>query len=494
MCIEPIELWLDLRALRRGLIVPVDPDTDPTALLVQDSGMVPVNTQVAIVNPETCTLCRVGEYGEIWVQSDACAKAFYGSKHEFDMERFNGRVLDGDPSVPYVRTGDLGFLHSVTRPIGPGGQPVEMQVLFVLGGIGETFEVNGLTHFPMDIEASVEKSHRNIVNGGWSVDSNYSLPERTLLTQHYSAVFQAGGLIVVVVEVTRKAYLASLVPVIVNAILNEHQVVADIVAFVSHGDFPKSRLGEKQRGKILASWVTRKLRTIAQFSIRDSDQQNGQFAEVQHRASKVSKPGSLIENSSVRRSTLAPDSDFTAVSRSPIDDGSKVQYQSFAAAGSGEMNPTLPTLTVPESQHDDLDSGVGPLPSTTLPAEPLQFGFDEQRHGHDSSPIGHARTASHPIYELDDKPLHEQQVPPSELSSEAEQARYTAHGYQYPPSSSSRPGTHDGQPPEEWVQEALMYQSALGAGEGGDESNTAGHGGNEEAGHRLPSRGGPVVR
>jgi len=86
-----------------------------------------------------------------------------------------------------------------------------------------------------------------------------------------SAVFQAGGFVVVLVEVTRKAYLASIVPVIVNAILNEHQIVVDIVAFVNKGDFPRSRLGEKQRGKILASWVTRKMRTMAQFAIRDMD-------------------------------------------------------------------------------------------------------------------------------------------------------------------------------------------------------------------------------
>lgn len=86
-----------------------------------------------------------------------------------------------------------------------------------------------------------------------------------------SAIFQAGGLIVVLVEVGRKSYLASIVPVIVNAILNEHQIVVDIVAFVNRGDFPRSRLGEKQRGKILASWVTRKMRTMAQFGIRDAD-------------------------------------------------------------------------------------------------------------------------------------------------------------------------------------------------------------------------------
>lgn len=70
-------------------------------------------------------------------------------------------------------------------------------------------------------------------------------------------------------EVFRKNFLASIVPVIVNAVLNHHHLVVDIVAFVSKGDFPRSRLGEKQRGKILASWVTRKLRTIAQFGIRE---------------------------------------------------------------------------------------------------------------------------------------------------------------------------------------------------------------------------------
>ncbi|KAI0148436.1 acetyl-CoA synthetase-like protein [Xylariaceae sp. FL1272] len=252
MCIEPIELWLDPRALRRGLVIPVDPDSDPKALLVQDSGMVPVSTQIAIVNPESRLLCTDGEFGEIWVDSEACVKGFYGSKDPFDAERFDGRTIDGDPNISYVRTGDLGFLHSVSRPIGPGGAQVDMQVLFVLGNIGETFEINGLNHFPMDIEASVERCHRNIVASG-------------------CAVFQAGGLVVVLVEVSRKAYLASVVPVIVNSILNEHQIVADIVAFVNKGDFPRSRLGEKQRGKILAGWVTRKMRTIAQFAIRDAN-------------------------------------------------------------------------------------------------------------------------------------------------------------------------------------------------------------------------------
>lgn len=112
-------------------------------------------------------------------------------------------------------------------------------------------------------------------------------------------MFQAGGLVVVLVEVIRRAYLASIVPVVVNAILNEHQVIVDIIAFVSKGDFPRSRLGEKQRGKILASWVTRKMRTIAQFGIRDADGADSQITEVAEPRSGV---GSIVgKGSSLRK-------------------------------------------------------------------------------------------------------------------------------------------------------------------------------------------------
>jgi len=119
----------------------------------------------------------------------------------------------------------------------------------------------------------------------------------------FSAVFQAGGLVVVLVEVMRKAYLASIVPVIVNATLNEHQLVIDIVAFVSKGDFPRSRLGEKQRGKILASWVTRKMRTIAQFGIRDADGADSQITEVAEPRSGMGsvRNGSLMGGQSISR-------------------------------------------------------------------------------------------------------------------------------------------------------------------------------------------------
>ncbi len=240
MCTEPIELFLDTRALREGFVQVTNPKEDPFGLILQDSGMVPVSTQIAIVNPETQQICRTGEFGEIWVSSEACAQSFYGSKDPFEIKRFQARLPDLDNKSMYVRTGDLGFLYSFSRPMGPSGSLVEMQTLFVLGSIGETFEVNGLNHFPADVENTVERSHRIVTRGG-------------------SAIFQAGGLVVLLVEVVRTSHLSSVVPVLVNAVLNEHQFVLDKVAFCAKGDFPRSRLREKQRGKILASWVTRRL-------------------------------------------------------------------------------------------------------------------------------------------------------------------------------------------------------------------------------------------
>ena len=311
MCVEPIEIWLDMHSLRRGLVVAVDPDTDAFALRLHDSGMVPVNTHIAIVNPETNRLCLVGEYGEIWVQSEANAHSFYGSKDAFDVERFNGRTVDGDPKVRYMRTGELGFLHTVSRPIGPGGSQVEMQVLFVLGNIGDTFEVNGLSHFAMDIEVSVERCNRNVCPGGCTV-------------------FQAGGLVVVVVEIFRKNFLASIVPVIVNAVLDAHHLVVDIVAFVSRGDFPRSRLGEKQRGKILGSWVTRKMRTLAQFSIRDPDgSESSQVTMTMTDSGGMGGSGGdrELRNGSLRGTGIGMSTSAPSLKRVAEDDSQQQQYQ-----------------------------------------------------------------------------------------------------------------------------------------------------------------------
>lgn len=167
-----------------------------------------------------------------------------------------------------------------------------------------------------------------------------------------SAVFQAGGLVVVLVEVSRKAYLASVVPVIVNAVLNEHQLIIDIVAFVSKGDFPRSRLGEKQRGKILASWVTRKMRTIAQFGIRDADGADSQITEV---AEPKSGAGSVVGVGSSLRNveTVATPGADQGLIPAPMGGAAEmpgVPYESSILES--------PPLDVPQDDRDETPTGA----------------------------------------------------------------------------------------------------------------------------------------
>jgi acyl-CoA synthetase (AMP-forming)/AMP-acid ligase II len=158
---------------------------------------------VAIVNPETTEICLSHEIGEIWVSSEANVQPYIGrtpisssssatgesdAMVEATRSRFHARIaptpitdcgsgVGGDlqqqhqeqqqrqlESKTYVRTGEIGFLWNYATPEFNGGQPTSL--LFVLGPIGETFEVQGLLHFPVDVEKTVEGAHPNFASDG----------------------------------------------------------------------------------------------------------------------------------------------------------------------------------------------------------------------------------------------------------------------------------------------------------------------------------------
>lgn len=256
MTVAPIDLYLDPIALRQGYILLVNQSEVPNALHVQDSGLPPVCTQIAIVNPDSRRLCKEGEFGEIWVMSDANCYGFTngpkGPADKFYVDNFYGTIRDGDANVKYMRTGDLGFLHgvSITKNTGDDteGPATTFQPLFVLGKIADTFEVMGLHHFPADIEATIESCHADIYRNGL-------------------CIFKCLDYTIVVCELTRTRYFSSLVPLIVNTVLSQHHLVVDIVAFIKKGEFPISRLGTKQRARIVDAWVQGVVPILASYGV-----------------------------------------------------------------------------------------------------------------------------------------------------------------------------------------------------------------------------------
>lgn len=257
MKVAPVDLFLDPLALRQGYVSIVNQADYPNALRVQDSGMIPVCSQIAIVNPETCRICKEGEFGEIWVRSEANLISFTngpkGPQDYFTARQFKGVITDGDPYVTYLRTGDLGFLHNISiSKLGSNADEEEthitFQPLFVLGKISDTFELMGLHHFPMDIESTIESCHQDIYKNG-------------------SCIFKCSDYVIVVCEAKRSKNLSSLVPLITNTVFSKHHIFVDIVAFIKKGEFPISRLGTKQRARIVDAWVQGIIPLSVQYGI-----------------------------------------------------------------------------------------------------------------------------------------------------------------------------------------------------------------------------------
>ncbi|KAF9112954.1 hypothetical protein BGX27_002500 [Mortierella sp. AM989] len=270
MGIEPVRLHLSLKALRRGMIQVTTEQEDPTGIWVEDSGIPICGTTVAIVNPETREICLSREIGEIWVSSEANVQSYQGAAREHGrnmsnasplsveastiMEeksspeptspsdvnsRYNVTIARGDARISYVRTGEVGFLWNYSKDTFNGGKPTSL--LFVLGSIGETFEVNGLMHFPKDIEATIERAHPNVAPSG-------------------SIVFQADQAIVCVIQVRlADVSVINLCLSVMHQVLEKHQFVPDVIAVVGEGVLTKNRFGEKQRGKMLSLFMSAKM-------------------------------------------------------------------------------------------------------------------------------------------------------------------------------------------------------------------------------------------
>ncbi|KAG0346865.1 hypothetical protein BG004_000670 [Podila humilis] len=270
MNIEPVRLHLSLKSLRRGTVQITTEQEDPTGIWVEDSGIPVCGTTVAIVNPETREICLSREIGEIWVSSDSNVQSYHGAGRgqggrslsnasPLSVEASNGAVAKGDPSsspsdmnsrynvtiaggdarISYVRTGEIGFLWNYSKESFNGGKPTSL--LFVLGSIGETFEVNGLMHFPKDIETTMEKAHPNIAPNG-------------------SIVFQADQTVVCVVQVRQPdVTIVNMTMSVMHQVLEKHQFMPDVIAIVGEGILTKNRHGEKQRGKMLSLFMSAKM-------------------------------------------------------------------------------------------------------------------------------------------------------------------------------------------------------------------------------------------
>ncbi|ORE02022.1 acetyl-CoA synthetase-like protein [Rhizopus microsporus var. microsporus] len=301
MLIEPISLIADFEWLRQGIVRPLSQTDEAYGVLLHDSGIVPTNTMVAIVNPETLSLCPTHVIGEIWVSSDSNVKGLYPVSN---TTQFEATIQGADPRIKYMRTGDVGFLWNVQRQA-MSGSVEEGQCLYILGHMGEMIMSKGLLHFAVDIEESVETCHPNI----WS-EGCY--------------IIQMGLEIIVVVAVKSSSSALSTIPLIVSAILERHALLIDTVVIITKDQLPKKYNGEKRRKRILSMYMNKELSAIHVCRIKN-----------QHQPIHLPKWNSVASN-------LGDDSasviSFGQTSHVNFDTESASMYRSFIPASTRSRN------------------------------------------------------------------------------------------------------------------------------------------------------------
>ena len=135
----------DREALERNLVEASSNHADTTRTLV-GCGQRIIDQQIAIVDPATGIPCTNGNVGEIWVAGPSVAIGYWGRPEDTD-EAFKAHILsDGDG--PYLRTGDVGFVHD--------------NELFVTGRLKDLIIIRGRNYYPHDIELTVERCHPHL--------------------------------------------------------------------------------------------------------------------------------------------------------------------------------------------------------------------------------------------------------------------------------------------------------------------------------------------
>ncbi|MBL1200096.1 MAG: amino acid adenylation domain-containing protein [Nostoc sp. GBBB01] len=200
------------------------------------------NQQIVIVNPETFTRCSSDEVGEIWVSGPSVGQGYWNRTEE-TKETFHAYLKDTKEG-PFLRTGDLGFLHN--------GE------LFITGRAKDLIIIRGRNLYPQDIELTAERSHTSLrfgANAVFTVEVNNE--ERLFIVQE--------------LEFRAKPNLAEVTSAIRQAITEEHEVQVYGVILIKPGSIPKTSSGKIQRRATRAQFQNGELHIVESEFIKIND-------------------------------------------------------------------------------------------------------------------------------------------------------------------------------------------------------------------------------
>lgn len=195
--------------------------TSPHLQSVVSCGHAWLDRQIAIVNPQTLEVCNPEQVGEIWVAGSGLGKGYW-HRPEATEQTFQAYQSDTKEG-PFLRTGDLGFVHE--------GE------LFITGRLNDVLVFWGLNHYPAHIEHTVERCHPGFrANSGAAFAIPVEGRNRLVVAQEVERTYRK----------TLKA--ADVAESIRWQLFDQHFVDVYGIILLKPGGLPKTSSGKVQRG------------------------------------------------------------------------------------------------------------------------------------------------------------------------------------------------------------------------------------------------------
>lgn len=235
-----------------------DVGSDGTKALVGCGQALVAQQQIRIVNPASRTLCPPDRIGEIWVAGPSVAQGYWNRPEE-TTQTFRAYTADTGEG-PFLRTGDLGFLHH--------GE------LFVTGRIKDVIIIRGTNHYPQDIELTVEQCHPSLRPGcGAAFAIEVAGEERLVVVheverrtqparQHHPERLQMDIAPSFEPESLEPVELDTFIGIIRQTVAEQHGVQVYAIALLKAGSIAKTSSGKIQRYASRVGFLTQTLDVV----------------------------------------------------------------------------------------------------------------------------------------------------------------------------------------------------------------------------------------
>lgn len=252
----PVIYRVESAALEQNRVVPVNNGENIREIV--SCGQSWLNQKIVIAHPETLTQCLSNQVGEIWVSGASVACGYWNQPQE--TERVFQAYLADTGEGPFLRTGDLGFLHD--------GE------LFVTGRMKDVIIIRGQNHYPQDIELTVENSHPALQpNGGAAFSIDVKGAERLAIVQEVKRSY------------LRKLNVKEVVESIRRSIAAQHDLKVYATALVKTGSIPKTSSGKIQRHACRTQFLSGSLDVVEDWS--ETPQGKAKFLQLQAEVESV---------------------------------------------------------------------------------------------------------------------------------------------------------------------------------------------------------------